>query len=92
VIEVRVSEYVAKKRILGRAAEAEFVRSDDSLEVFFDRMRIYTEPLEEIQTFYIKKDLLEVIDGERTLDLIVKEMEMFIVNKIWKPKAWCNAY
>lgn len=82
VIEVRVSEYVAKERVLGRAAEAEVVRSDDSVEVFFERMRIYTTPLEEIQTFYIKKDLLEVIDGERTLDLIVKEMEMFILNKI----------
>jgi adenylate kinase len=92
VIEVRVSEYVAKERILGRASEAEVVRSDDSLEVFFDRMKIYTTPLEAIQTFYIKQDLLEVIDGERTLDLIIKEMEMFIVNKIWKPKAWCNAY
>ncbi len=82
VIEVRVSEYVAKERILGRAAEAEVVRSDDSVEVFFDRMKIYTTPLEEIQTFYINKDLLEVIDGERTLDLIVKEMEMFVLNKI----------
>jgi len=82
VIEVRVSEYVAKERILGRAAEAEVVRSDDSVEVFFDRMKIYTDPLEEIQTFYIKKDLLEVIDAERTLDLIVKEMEMFVLNNI----------
>ena len=62
VIEVRVSEYVAKERILGRAAEAEVVRSDDSLEVFFDRMKIYTTPLAEIQTFYIEKEVLEVID------------------------------
>ena len=82
VIEVRVSEYVAKERILGRAAEAEVVRSDDSLEVFFDRMKIYTTPLREIQIFYTEKNLLEVIDGERTLDLIVKEMEMFVLNQI----------
>lgn len=82
VIEVHVSEYVAKERILGRASAAEVVRSDDSLEVFFDRMKIYTTPLAEIQTFYIEKDLLEVIDGERTLDRIVKEMEMFVLNKI----------
>lgn len=82
VIEVRVSEYVAKERIMGRAAEAEVVRSDDSLEVFFDRMKIYTTPLREIQIFYTEENLLEVIDGERTLDLIVKEMEMFVLNKI----------
>lgn len=92
VIEVRVSEYVAKERIVGRAAEAEVVRSDDSLEVFFDRMKIYTTPLEAIQTFYINKGLLEVIDGERTLDLVVKDMEMFIENRIWQPKIRCNAY
>ena len=82
VIEVHVSEYVAKGRILGRAAEAEVVRSDDSLEVFFDRMKIYTTPLQEIQTFYTEKNLLKIIDGERTLDLIVKEMEMFVLNTI----------
>ena len=41
-IEVRVSEEVAKDRILGRAADAKpgEERSDDSIEVFFDRMKI----------------------------------------------------
>lgn len=82
VIKMRVSEYVAKERLLGRVADPEVVRSDDSLEIFFERMKIYTTPLEEIQTFYVQKDLLEVIDGERSLDLVVKEIEMFIVNKI----------
>jgi adenylate kinase len=82
VIEVRVSEEVAKERILGRAAEAEVVRSDDSVEVFYDRMKIYTEPLPEIQKFYTDKNLLKVIDGERTLDVIVDEMDAFIQNKI----------
>jgi len=48
VIEVYVSEKVAKERILGRAAEAEVKRSDDNEEVFHDRMRIYLEPLAEI--------------------------------------------
>ena len=82
VIEVRVSEDVAKERILGRAAEAEVVRSDDSIEVFYDRMKIYTDPLAEIQKFYTEKDLLKVIDGERTLEVIVDEMDAFIQSKI----------
>jgi len=84
VIEVRVSEQVAKDRILGRAAEAKpgEERSDDSVEVFYDRMKIYTNPLAEIQAFYSAKELLEVINGERTLDVIVEEMETFIQNKI----------
>jgi len=84
VIEVRVSEQVAKDRILGRASEAKEgeQRSDDSIEVFYDRMKIYTEPLAEIQKFYTDKNLLQVIDGERTLEVIVDEMDRFIQSKI----------
>jgi len=84
VIEVRVSEQVAKDRILGRAAEAKpgEERSDDSVEVFLDRMKIYTDPLAEIQKFYTDKDLLTVIDGARTLEEVVSDMEAFVLSKI----------
>ncbi|NPA51160.1 MAG: adenylate kinase, partial [Epsilonproteobacteria bacterium] len=41
VIEVRVSEKVAKERILGRAADSEVQRNDDNEEVFNNRMKIY---------------------------------------------------
>ncbi len=82
VIEVRVSKAVAKERILGRAAEAEVVRSDDSVEVFNDRMKIYTDPLAEIQQFYTAKNLLHVIDAERTLEVIVEDMDRYIQGKI----------
>ncbi|HIP61616.1 MAG TPA: adenylate kinase [Sulfurovum sp.] len=84
VIEVRVSEDIAKDRILGRAAEAApgEGRSDDKIEVFFDRMKIYTDPLAEIQKFYTDKDLLKVIDGERTLEVIVDDMDAFVQSKV----------
>ncbi len=84
VIEVRVSEQVAKDRILGRASEAKEgeQRSDDSIEVFYNRMKIYTDPLSEIQKFYTDKNLLQVIDGERTLEVIVEDMDKFIHSKI----------
>ena len=84
VIEVRVSEEVAKERILGRAADAKpgEERSDDSIEVFWDRMKIYTDPLAEIQKFYTDKNLLEVIDGARTLEEVVADMETFVKSKI----------
>jgi adenylate kinase len=84
VIEVRVSEDVARERILGRASEAKEgeARSDDSIEVFQNRMKIYTDPLKEIQDFYNDKSLLHVIDGERTLDVIVEDMDKFIQSKI----------
>jgi len=78
VIEVQVSEEVAKERILGRIAESEVVRADDSLEVFQDRMRIYTAPLAEIQDFYTKKKLLKVFNGEKSLDIVVSLMELYM--------------
>ena len=80
VIEARVSETVAKQRILGRAAEAApgEQRSDDNEEVFYNRMKIYNEPLAEIQKFYTDKKLLKVIDAERELEPIVAEMEAFV--------------
>ena len=81
VIEVQVSEEVAKDRILGRIAESEIVRSDDNMEVFQDRMKIYREPLAEIQEFYSNKSLLKVCDGEKTLDVIISLMEIFILSR-----------
>lgn len=77
VIEVEVSEEVARDRVLGRARGA-----DDNNEVFNNRMRVYTEPLKDIQDFYTKKDMLKVINGERTIEEIVRDMEMFILSKI----------
>ncbi len=81
VIEVRVSEEVARERILGRAEEAEVKRSDDNVEVFKHRMKIYLDPLPEIEKFYESKGLLKVIDGERPIEPIVDEMEAFIKAK-----------
>ena len=76
-IEVEVSEEVAKDRVLGRARGA-----DDNVEVFNNRMKVYTEPLAQIQEFYINKGLLKKINGERTIDEIVSEMDEFIQSKI----------
>ena len=73
VIEVRVSEQVAKDRVLGRSRGA-----DDNEEVFYNRMKVYTEPLEEIISFYQKKKLHFIIDGERTIEPIVADMKELI--------------
>ena len=77
IIEVKVSEETARDRVLGRARGA-----DDNTEVFNNRMKVYTEPLAAIQTFYMHKNCLEVISGEGTIDEIVQEMQTFILNKI----------
>ena len=77
VIEVEVSEEVARDRVLGRLRGA-----DDNVEVFNNRMKVYTEPLKQIQEFYTKKDLLKKINGERTIEKIVNEMDEYIQSKI----------
>lgn len=77
VIEVVVSEEVARDRVLGRARGA-----DDNNEVFDNRMKVYTEPLALIQGYYDAKNMLVKIDGERTIEAIVAEMEAFITSKI----------
>ena len=77
VIEVEVSEDVARDRVLGRARGA-----DDNNEVFDNRMKVYTEPLADIQGFYQSKNLLTKINGERTIEEIVSDMDKFIQSKI----------
>lgn len=76
-IEVEVSEEVARDRVLGRARGA-----DDNVEVFNNRMKVYTEPLKEIQEFYTQKNILKKINGERTIEEIVSEMDEFIQSQI----------
>lgn len=77
VIEVEVSEEVACDRVLGRARG-----DDDNAEVFKNRMKVYTDPLIDIQNFYGAKNILKKINGERTIEEIVDEMEAFIKSEI----------
>ncbi len=77
VIEVEVSEDVARDRVLGRSRGA-----DDNEEVFNNRMKVYIEPLAGIQEFYSSKGLLKKINGERSIEEIVEDMDKFIQSKI----------
>lgn len=76
VIEVDVSEDVARARVLGRARGA-----DDNNEVFNNRMKVYLEPIKDIRKFYSEKNLLHTINGERTIDEIVGDMRN-LINKL----------
>ena len=82
VIEIEVSQNIAFQRVLGRAADADVVRADDNEEVFLNRMKLYIEPLEEIQNYYRKKNILKIISGEGTIEEIVSEMDSFVQSKI----------
>lgn len=73
VIEVVVSDTVAKERVLGRARGA-----DDDEAVFNRRMNVYVEPLHDIQHFYGQNGLLLKINGERELAHVVGDMQQHI--------------
>lgn len=77
VIEVMVSEEVARDRVLGRARGA-----DDNNEVFNNRMAVFMGPLEAIRSFYSEKNIYHTINAERTIEEIVADMEAFIKSKI----------
>ncbi len=75
VIEVEVSENTAKERVLGRSRGA-----DDSEVVFHNRMRVFLDPLGEIQNFYKNKKVYKAINGERSIEEIVHEMQEYILS------------
>lgn len=77
VIEVAVTEEVARDRVLGRARG-----DDDTNEVFDNRMKVYNEPLKLIQDTYINMGILKVIDGTGSIESIVAEMQTFILSQI----------
>jgi len=74
IIEVNVSEETARDRVLGRNRGA-----DDNNEVFDNRMKVYLEPLQEIQDFYNEKNILKVVSGEGSIEEIVSEMKKLIL-------------
>lgn len=76
VIEVQVSEQTAKERVLGRARGA-----DDNEQVFYNRMKVFNEPLNEIRSFYKDKKLYFAVSGEKSIQEIVREITDLIVCK-----------
>ncbi|MBE0491891.1 MAG: adenylate kinase [Sulfurospirillum sp.] len=73
VIDVRVSDSIAKQRVLGRNRG-----DDDDMAIFENRLKVYYEPKEQIKTFYTTKNLYHVINGEREIKTVVQEMESLI--------------
>ena len=76
VIEVRVSESVARERVLGQGTTKE------REEIFNHQMKIYKETIEHIEEFYNQDNLLKVIDGEEDVDTVVAEIDAFLQEKI----------
>lgn len=75
VIEVDVCENTAKNRVLGRARG-----NDDKEEVFYNRMKVYLEPIKSIRDFYKSKSVYKNVNGEGTIEEIVSNIKEIINN------------
>jgi len=72
VLKLSVSLEIVKKRILERQTLEQ--RSDDSEELAIKRYKTYEKSTEPVIEYYKKLNLLKVIDGERSIDQINKEI------------------
>ena len=76
VIKLSVSLDTVKKRILERRNLEK--RSDDSEDIAIKRYNTYEKSTEPVIEYYKKMNLLKVIDGERSIDQINKEISDII--------------
>ena len=76
VLQLSVSMDTIKKRILERQTLEK--RADDSEEIAIKRYKTYEKSTEPVIEFYKKLNLLKVIDGERSIDQINKEISDII--------------
>jgi adenylate kinase len=74
VIEVVVSDEVAQDRVLGRNRGI-----DDDMKVFEHRMKVYKEPLKDIENFYKKQNLLFKVNGNQDIKSVVEEINKIIL-------------
>ena len=76
VLKLSVSMETIKKRILERRAIEK--RSDDNEDIAIKRYKTYEAATEPVIEYYKKLNLLKVIDGERSIDQINKEISDII--------------
>ena len=76
VLKLSVSLETIKKRIVERRTLEK--RADDSEEIAIKRYRTYEKSTEPVIEYYKKLNLLKVIDGERSIDQINKEISDII--------------
>ena len=76
VLKLSVSLETIKKRILERQTLEK--RADDREEIAIKRYKTYEKSTEPVIEFYKKLNLLKVIDGERPIDQINKEISDII--------------
>ncbi len=76
VIEIRVNDMTARRRVLGDNPTKE----EETL--FEHKMEIYNDLIGEIESYYEKENLLKVIDGEKDLETIVNDIDEYLEKQV----------
>ena len=79
-IDIVLKLSVSLETIKGRISERQILekRPDDNQDVAIKRYKTYEKSTEPVIEFYKKLNLLKVIDGERSIDQINKEISDII--------------
>ena len=76
VIEIRVSEAIARKRVLNEDS------TEEEIAIFEHEMELYTAFLGEIENYYEKDNLLNIVDGEQSAEEIVTQVDEYLKKQL----------
>jgi len=76
VIEIRVSEATARKRVLNEDS------TEEEIAIFEHEMELYTAFLGEIENYYEKDNLLNIVDGEQSAEEIVTQVDEYLKKQL----------
>jgi len=76
VIEIRVSEATARNRVLNEDS------TEEEIAIFEHEMELYTAFLGEIENYYEKDNLLNIVDGEQSAEEIVTQVDEYLKKQL----------
>ena len=76
VIEIRVSEATARNRVLNEDS------TEEEIAIFEHEMELYTAFLGEIENYYEKDNLLNIVDGEQSVEEIVTQVDEYLKKQL----------
>ena len=83
VFHIDVDEKILTSRIENRAKQEKIIRKDDTPTVLIERLKVYNKDTKPVLDHYFNQNILNVIDGMRTIDEVSSNIFM-LINKDFK--------
>ena len=78
VFHIDVEEEILAGRIENRARQEKITRKDDTSAVLMERLKVYNRETKPVLEYYSKQNILNVIDGMRTIEEVSSHISMII--------------